>query len=95
MEVNSPKRYLLVEGKWGYGVDLGIIGRVGQAVSLHKWNMKIPKNGRPLAKLLMDELGKESTLQRMHPGVCECGPGIAGQCLLSALGYMLSLLEAL
>ena len=65
---------------------MGIIGRVGQAVSLHKMEYANSKNAKPLAKLLMDELGKESTLQRVHPDVSECGPGTAGQCLLSALG---------
>lgn len=73
--------------KWSLRcLDLGIIGRVGQAVSLHKMEYANSKNATPLAKLLMDELGKDSTLQRVHPDVSECGPGTAGQCLLSALG---------
>lgn len=87
MEVNSPKRYLLVEGSGVYGVwTWAFIGRVGQAVSLHKMEYANSKNARPLAKLLMDELGKKRTLQRGHPDACECGPGPAGQRLLSALG---------
>lgn len=87
MEVNSPKRYLLVEGSGVYGVwTWAFLGRVGQAVSLHKMGYANSKNARPLANLLVDELGKECTLQRVHPDACECGPGPAGQHLLSALG---------
>lgn len=46
--------------------------------------MKIPKMAGPLAKLLMDELGKESTLQRMHPESVSVGQELQGSvcCLL-------------
>lgn len=65
-------------------MDLGILGRVGQAVSLHKMECENSKNGRPLAKLLMDELGKESTPQRIHPESVSVGQELQGSvcCLL-------------
>ena len=67
-------------------MDLGVIGRVGRVGSTHKIHYTNSKEARPLARLLMDDLGKEGTLRRVHPDVYvdECGP--AGQCLLSALG---------
>ena len=78
-------------------MDLGVIGRVGRVGSIHKIHYTNSREARPLARLLMDDLGTEGTLQRVQPDVCvvECGP--AEQCLLSALGlrHLLSLLEAL